>query len=87
MKIILILITFIFLNKPIYRYLYKLNFRDDNEFYINIKRVFTPNMFQNPKDYEERDYRSETRAVIYIFLCAGVIYLQWNIFIFLFKTL
>ena len=87
MKNLLIVIILVFLNRPIYRYLYKLNFKDDDEYDTNIKRVFTPNVFQNPKESKKRDYGGETRAIIYIFLCGGVTYLEWVMLLSLLKLI
>lgn len=75
--ILALLIIIVFLNQPIYKYIYHYNFKNDDEYDKNIKRVFTPNFLQNSKDNNDRDFSGESRATIYAFLCIAITILEW----------
>ena len=66
----------IYISKPIFRYLYGLNFKSEEEYYTNMKRVFTPNFLQRSSDNDVRDYTGEAMTIVFLALCGGVLYLE-----------
>jgi hypothetical protein len=81
MKILILWAILIYINKPIYKYLYKINFKTAEEYDNNVKRVFTPNILQKKSDNDERDYNGEYRAVIFLFLCGAILYLETSLIV------
>lgn len=65
-----------YVSKPIFRYLYGLNFKSEEEYDTNMKRVFTPNFLQRTSDNDIRDYTGEAMTIVFLALCGGVLYLE-----------
>lgn len=70
-------IVLILVNIPVYRFLFRLFFVDEEDYDKSVKYVFTPNLLSLFRGEYFKDRMATARLKFYIFLCAIVVILEY----------
>jgi len=73
------IIMLLLVNYPVYRFIYRLFFYDDNEFNESIRYSFTPNLISFFRGEYRKDKFSTMRLQMYVFLCVIVVVVEFTL--------
>jgi len=74
---LVMIIVLLFLNIPVYKFLFRIFFVDENDYNESIRHTFTPNIISLFRGEYWRDRFNTARLQFYIFICIGIIVLEF----------
>lgn len=74
---LIIILVLVVLNIPVYRFLYRLFFADDDDYRQSVKYIFTPNFVSFFRGEYWKDKIDSARVKFYILFCAMAIVLEY----------
>lgn len=74
---LVMIIVLLFLNIPIYKFLFRIFFEDENDYNESIRHTFTPNIISLFRGEYWRDRINTARLQFYILICIGIIVLEY----------
>lgn len=75
----ILIIILLLVNYPVYRFIYRLFFYDDNEFNESVRYSFTPNFISFFRGEYWKDKFSTMRLQMYVFLCVIVVIVEFTL--------
>ncbi|NIK79761.1 hypothetical protein FHS15_004928 [Paenibacillus castaneae] len=74
---LIMIIVLLFLNIPIYKFLFRIFFEDENDYNESIRHTFTPNIISLFRGEYWRDRTNTARLQFYILICIGIVVLEY----------
>lgn len=72
-----IAIVLLVVNIPVYKFLYKLFFRNEDDFQESVRYTFTPNLYSLFKGEYFKDRMAEARLSFFVVCCVLVVMAQY----------
>ncbi|GIP39372.1 hypothetical protein J31TS4_26520 [Paenibacillus sp. J31TS4] len=72
-----ILVVLFLVNLPVYNWLHRLLFRNDQEFRQSMRYILTPDLISLFRGRFWQDLRGETRLKLFFFLCIAVTFIEF----------
>lgn len=74
---LVMIILLLFLNIPVYKFLYRVFFVDNDDYNETIRHTFTPNIVSLFRGEYWKDRMNTTRLHFFIIICVGIVVLEY----------